>query len=164
MLTSLTTLTIPSTSGSPHWTPSYSRETLTLVPSFPSFQLRKYSQIREQQHRSKQYNSAENACSLSELREHQQLWYKITVPVCDLRNLTKDHTSERRTECTTDELYINAPYFTPGVASRIKAAVLGKSANHDDISLQEGITFPEGQTIKEAIKSNLVTFFEKWIF
>jgi hypothetical protein len=88
--------------------------------------------------------------------------FSISVPVCDLRNLAKDHTSERRTECTTDELYINAPYFTPGVASKIKAAVLGKSTNHDDISLEDGITFPEGQTIEEAIKSNLVTFFEKW--
>ena len=45
------------------------------------------------------------------------MWYKIRVLIYDLRNLAKDHDSEQRTLCTTDELYISEPYFSPTEAA-----------------------------------------------
>ncbi|KAI9711464.1 MAG: hypothetical protein M1820_002027 [Bogoriella megaspora] len=82
--------------------------------------------------------------TLADLREDPNLWYKICVLNYDLHNLKKDHNSEKRTLCTTDELYISTPYFTSDEARRIKSTVL------DD-----------GDTIEQAIATSLANFFEK---
>ncbi|KAI9684248.1 MAG: hypothetical protein M1822_005721 [Bathelium mastoideum] len=82
--------------------------------------------------------------TLAGLRADSNLWYKICVLNYDLSNPKKDHNSEMRTLCTTDELYISTPYFSPDEATRIKSAIL------DD-----------GSTIEQAITSSLTNFFEK---
>jgi hypothetical protein len=82
--------------------------------------------------------------TLAGLRDDRNLWYKICVLTYDLCNLQKDRNSEKRTLCTTDELYISTPYFSPDEAIRIKTA-----------------TLEDGNTIEEAITSSLTNFFEK---
>jgi hypothetical protein len=114
--------------------------------------------------------------TLSSLREDEDMWYKVRVLIYDLRNMDKDHASEQRTLCTTDELYISAPYFTPAEASRIKKAIVERTARSSSLSAVE--EQPTGhvsissapiepvhacgtETIEDEIKTRLEGFFEK---
>jgi hypothetical protein len=114
--------------------------------------------------------------TVSSLREDENLWYKVRVLIYDLRNMDKDHASEQRTLCTTDELYISAPYFIPAEASRIKKAIIERTARssslnadegqpRDDVSSISALIEPGHvggtETIEGEIKTRLVTFFEK---
>jgi hypothetical protein len=117
------------------------------------------------------------AMTLSDLRADSDLWYKIHVLLYDLYNIAKDRAAEARTLCTTDELYISAPYFTPEEAALIKATVVPPpTLNYlpefqaldfeDDTSTKikepmEEKAIPEAMTIEEAIKSCLQNFFKK---
>ncbi|KAK8043609.1 hypothetical protein PG993_006039 [Apiospora rasikravindrae] len=67
----------------------------------------------------------------SELAADNDLGYKIRVLIHDLRNISKDEGSQRRTLQTTDELYISSPYFTTKEASIIKGATCKRKASGD---------------------------------
>ena len=73
--------------------------------------------------------------TLASLRQDKDLWYKICVLIYDLGHMTKDKTSARRLEETTDVQYISAPYFSAEEAHEIKAA-----ANEDGVSIEQAIT------------------------
>ena len=102
---------------------------------------------------------------------------QIKVLLYDLCNIANDRAAEARTLCTTDELYISAPYFTPDEAALIKATIVSPPILNDipefeapelfdDTNIEiketrnENAT-PETITIEQAIKSCLQGFFEK---
>ncbi|KAL3417624.1 C6 transcription factor [Phlyctema vagabunda] len=146
------------------------------------------------------------AATLSGLQANSELWYKvgkvffpfflpsrilwspvrctnfylwIRVLLHDLSNIANDRAAEARTLCTTDELYISAPYFTPEEAALIKATVISPPKLNEipefealelefdtstEIEEEEGDKVqasPDAMTIEEAIKSCLQNFFEK---
>ncbi|KFZ09653.1 hypothetical protein V501_05517 [Pseudogymnoascus sp. VKM F-4519 (FW-2642)] len=122
-------------------------------------------------------SSDDKKMTLSNLREKLDLWYKIHVLLYDLCNVSKDHAAEARTLCTTDELYISAPYFTPEEALLIKNTVIPPPVLMD-IPEFEALEFDEDincgtneapkdvapekiLTIEEAITSCLQNFFAK---
>lgn len=84
--------------------------------------------------------------TLSELRNDQDIGYKIRVLIYDLRNMTKDKACENRTLQTTDALYISGPYFSDDEATAVKSTIVDSSA---------------GISLEQAISKNLETFFEK---
>ncbi|OBT75474.1 hypothetical protein VF21_04937 [Pseudogymnoascus sp. 05NY08] len=114
---------------------------------------------------------------LLNLQERSALWYKIHVLLYDLCNISKDHAAEARTLCTTDELYISAPYFTPEEALLIKNTVVSPPILTDipefeALDFDEDINFGTDEspkevapqktmTIQEAITSCLQNFFAK---
>ncbi|KAL5354293.1 hypothetical protein ACLOAV_000381 [Pseudogymnoascus australis] len=115
--------------------------------------------------------------SLSNLQARPVLWYKIHVLLYDLCNISKDHAAEARTLCTTDELYISAPYFTPEEVVLIKKTVVSPPVLTDipefeALELEENmdteIEAPSKEvapqktlTVEEAITSCLQNFFAK---
>lgn len=84
--------------------------------------------------------------TVSELRQDSNLSYKICALIYDLKNMAKDKSCENRTLQTTDALYISAPYFTPGEAAIVKAALVDRHL---------------ATTVEDKITSDLATFFEK---
>jgi hypothetical protein len=60
----------------------------------------------------------------SEVRDDPFLGYKIRVLIYDFQNLTKDRSSQKRLDATTDEHYISTPYFQPEEVALIKAALV----------------------------------------
>ncbi|OBT55344.1 hypothetical protein VE04_04907 [Pseudogymnoascus sp. 24MN13] len=122
-------------------------------------------------------SSDDKKMTLLDLREKLDLWYKIHVFLYDLCNISKDHAAEARTLCTTDELYISAPYFTPEEALLIKNTVVSPPILTDipefealefDEDINSGTNEPPKEvapektlTIEEAITSCLQNFFAK---
>jgi hypothetical protein len=109
-----------------------------------------------------------NKIMLLDLQTDANLWYKVHVLVYDLCHIKSDRASESRTLCTTDELYISGPYFTPTEASIVKGAVLESSrkpeetTDTDDYPKPESLTLKrELKTVEDAIKERLVGFFDK---
>ncbi|TVY56433.1 hypothetical protein LCER1_G001506 [Lachnellula cervina] len=112
--------------------------------------------------------------TLSSLRADSDLWYRILVLLHDLSNIGKDRAAVARNLCTTDELYISGPYFTPEESSRIKSTVVSPPTQ-DEVPEFEALTLEdeprepakemptssEDMTIEEAITSCLQNFFEK---
>ncbi|KFZ03163.1 hypothetical protein V502_11179 [Pseudogymnoascus sp. VKM F-4520 (FW-2644)] len=115
--------------------------------------------------------------TLSNLQENPALWYKIHVLLYDLCNISKDRAAEARTLCTTDELYISAPYFTPEEAVLIKNTVVSPPILADipefeafelegDMDAESNeppkeVALQKTLTIEEAITSCLRNFFAK---
>ena len=62
--------------------------------------------------------------TLSEIRQDQNLWYKIKVLIYDFHNIEKDPSCRNRIDRATDVQYIGAPYFTEEEATAIKAAIV----------------------------------------
>lgn len=96
----------------------------------------------------------------SELKADPTFQYKIKILLYDLTHISKDPASERRTSCTTDELYISAPYFSPDEASCAKSALVDQGPRHTgpDSTLEQS---EQPQTVSHAIQSRLTNFFEK---
>lgn len=100
------------------------------------------------------------------------LGYKIRVLLYDFQNITKDPSSERRINSTTDEHYISGPYFDDGQARMVKAAIVDADLpkydptisgdtdgeNADEALESRGL---EGQTLDEAIRTSLNRFIDK---
>ncbi|KFY25202.1 hypothetical protein V491_01871 [Pseudogymnoascus sp. VKM F-3775] len=119
----------------------------------------------------------ENNMTLSDLQAKPVLWYKVHVLLYDLCNISKDHDAEARTLCTTDELYISAPYFTPDEAMLIKNTIVSQPiltdipefealdlAENMDAEINEAPNEEAPQktlTVEEAITSCLQNFFAK---
>ncbi|TVY15536.1 hypothetical protein LARI1_G005018 [Lachnellula arida] len=117
--------------------------------------------------------SQKNGATLSDLQSNFDLWYRILVLLYDLSNIAMDRAAEARTLCTTDELYISGPYFTPEESVRIKSTVVS-APTLDEVPEFEALALDanepakakekptcEKMTIEEAIKSCLQNFFEK---
>ena len=62
------------------------------------------------------------------------LGYKLRVLLHDFLNVTKDPNAERRINTTTDEHYLSLPYFSPGEAAMIKAAIVDVDLNEHHLS------------------------------
>ncbi|KFY44205.1 hypothetical protein V494_01583 [Pseudogymnoascus sp. VKM F-4513 (FW-928)] len=119
----------------------------------------------------------DNKFTLSNLQENKILWFKIHVLLYDLCNISKDRAAEARTLCTTDELYISAPYFTPEEAVLIKNTVvyppiLTDIPEFETLELEKDIDSEASGpakrevtrmalTVEEAITSCLRNFFAK---
>ncbi|KAK6820946.1 C6 transcription factor [Apiospora arundinis] len=89
----------------------------------------------------------------AEVASDANLGYKIKVLIHDLRNVSKDASSQQRTLQTTDELYISSPYFTPEEAAMIKGATC---------DLEEDDQLPKATTsVESAIQKAMANFFEK---
>jgi hypothetical protein len=102
------------------------------------------------------------ASPVSDLRHDAQLWYRILVLLYDLRSLNKDYNSQKRTLCTTDELYLSTPYFTPSEAARIKSTLTKAPKNAaEENTADDDEQHAETQTIEAYIKVCLANFFEK---
>ncbi|MCJ1359188.1 MAG: hypothetical protein MMC33_009188 [Icmadophila ericetorum] len=103
----------------------------------------------------------------SNLQTNPQLWHKIHVLLYDLRNIASDHSSEKHTLSTTDELYISTPYFTPSESAMIKATIIEYNTSTEDIqptskdATNLGKVPQTPKTIEEAIKQSLSGFFDK---
>jgi hypothetical protein len=109
-----------------------------------------------------------NKTTLLDLQTDANLWYKVHVLIYDLCYIKSDRASESRTLCTTDELYISGPYFTPSEAAMVKGAVLEPSrkpeetTDTDDSPKLESLTLKrEPKTVEESIKERLAGFFDK---
>ncbi|KAK8009006.1 hypothetical protein PG991_011557 [Apiospora marii] len=89
----------------------------------------------------------------SEIVADAILGYKIRVLIYDLRNISKDTHSQRRTLQTTDELYISSPYFTPKEASIVKRATCVLEEEHQSPKPPE--------SVETAIQKAMTNFFEK---
>ncbi|KAH8898601.1 hypothetical protein GQ53DRAFT_816836 [Thozetella sp. PMI_491] len=123
--------------------------------------------------------------SARDIKSHPVLGYKLQVLLYDLRNLSKDPSSEVRTLLATDELYLGPPYFTAEESATIKAASVelpstlgpgteegeGANSEHDQestestaIAIHAFVHAPataEGTTVEQAIQSSLQNFFKK---
>jgi hypothetical protein len=122
--------------------------------------------------------------TLSDLREDDNLWYKIHVLIYDLCHIKTNPSSEARTLLTTDELYISGPYFTPSESALVKGTIISdirnteiaietEEATQEITALEETPTFQtletnedltlsrEPKTIEDAIKERLAGFFDK---
>lgn len=102
---------------------------------------------------------------------------QINVLLYDLCNIYKDRAAEARTLCTTDELYISAPYFTLEEAALIKNTaisppILAEIPEFEALELEEYMNVENNEppkevalqktlTIEEAITSCLQNFFAK---
>jgi hypothetical protein len=62
------------------------------------------------------------------------LGYKLRVLLHDFLNVTIDPNAERRINTTTDEHYLSLPYFSPGEAAMIKAAIVDVDLNEHLLS------------------------------
>ncbi|KAK8000325.1 C6 transcription factor [Apiospora arundinis] len=90
---------------------------------------------------------------VAEVAAEPNLRYKIRILLYDLRNVSKDAGSQRRTLQTTDELYISSPYFTPEEAAMIKGATC---------DLEDEEKLPKTTTsVESAIQKVMANFFEK---
>ncbi|KAL9603237.1 MAG: hypothetical protein Q9219_001257 [cf. Caloplaca sp. 3 TL-2023] len=86
--------------------------------------------------------------SFSDIRNDQELWYRLCVLLHDLNNV-KDRSSEKRLSLTVNELYISEPYFTEHEACRIRAALVDCTDESQQI------------TIEQALHRNLENFLDK---
>lgn len=60
----------------------------------------------------------------SAIRNDPALGYKLRVLIYDLLNISRDPSSEKRINTTTDESYLGPPYFSPEESQAIKNAVI----------------------------------------
>lgn len=93
--------------------------------------------------------------SVSVLKTDPFLLYRIWVLLYDLHNVANDHSAEKRTLSTTNELYLSAPYFTTLQADLVRGAIVEEKEG-SEISDD-----PKPQTVEEAIQDRLANFFEK---
>jgi hypothetical protein len=128
------------------------------------------------------FTTGSTSCTIADLKQDALLWYKIHVLLYDLCHISSNRASEARTLCTTDELYISGPYFTPSEAIRIKATtvepaeVLSWSADgNEDLPAatdtaidRTEATLPDSTTrsittatVEESIQSHLSSFLDK---
>lgn len=118
-------------------------------------------------------NTEQTPRTPAELKQDTNFWYKIHVLLHDLRNIKTNPDSEKRTLCTTGELYISGPYFTDSEAALIKSALVSlplpttdldffdeENENENGAAEQNDIVERE-VTVEEAIKERLAGFFEK---
>jgi hypothetical protein len=87
--------------------------------------------------------TAKSPLTLSDLRQNNNLWYKILVLIYDFQH-QKDAVSKRRMDATIDAIYISMPYFTPEEADTIKSTLVDDST-----------------TIEAAIHATLGSFTDK---
>jgi hypothetical protein len=129
-------------------------------------------------------SSISKVSTVIELKADPILLYKIRVLLYDLCHISSDRSSEQRTLCTTDELYISGPYFTASEAERIKAATVNldpgvhdcnklirpSHANVDCVNAnllgsssvaEPGVVRSNTYTVEEAIKFRLSGFLDK---
>lgn len=105
-----------------------------------------------------------HATSVSVLKSNPVILYRIQMLLHDLRNVANDHSAEKRTLSTTNELYLSAPYFTPSQADLVKGAIVEEqetSEISDDTVSQSADVIAKPQTVEEAIQDRLANFFEK---
>lgn len=117
-------------------------------------------------------NPSNAELTLTGLRQNEDLWYRIRVLLYDLRNIASNRSSEQRTHCTTDELYISNPYFTSSECALIKStlvqvhynvAELAEDNNDKNAATNNELNKfnAETKTVEDAIKSRLAGFFDK---
>ena len=105
---------------------------------------------------------------LPDLRQDEDLWYRIHVLLHDLGNIGSDQFAEKRLSSTTHELYISAPYFSESEAIKIRTTLIDSSAevtvtedqslsSFEDLSCSSRGTV----TLEEAIHNRLANFFDK---
>ncbi len=119
--------------------------------------------------------------TLFELREHENIWYKLKVLIYDFSNIKNDSASVARLERTVDEVYISEPYFTFSEASLVKntlakrcldetgeAEELESSTVSETIASAQETRMKDGppsvgevETIEEAIKRRMSAFYDK---
>ncbi|KAK7914315.1 hypothetical protein PG985_012018 [Apiospora marii] len=91
--------------------------------------------------------------TVADIMADQNLGYKVRVLIYDLRNITKDADSQRRTLQTTDELYISSPYLTPEEVVMIKRATC--------VLEEELHSSKPPDSVETAIQKAMANFFEK---
>lgn len=97
----------------------------------------------------------------AELKADPIFHSKIKILLYDMTHISKDPTSERRTSCTTDELYISIPYFSPDEACCVKSALVDQGSRHTSPETTLRRLDQRPQTVSDAIQSRLTNFFEK---
>ena len=121
--------------------------------------------------------------TLPDLREDNEIWYKLKVLIHDLANIKSDPTAVARLERTVDELYISEPYFTQEEAGLLKGVLVVVSRESEDVEDMEvqdesgdepdveamESRKPESkrevqgetETVEQAIKRRMANFYDK---
>ncbi|KAI3331697.1 hypothetical protein HD806DRAFT_546059 [Xylariaceae sp. AK1471] len=96
-----------------------------------------------------------------DIRADPELRYKSMVLLFDLRNVAKNHDSERRILATTDELYISGPYFTPDETALVKKATVIWNPERGEYGVETIHMSGEPKSVEDVIHLALGNFFEK---
>lgn len=95
-------------------------------------------------HNAKSADSSNSApvaeIKVSNLREDNNIWYRILVLLYDFSDYAKGPQSAMRLDCTTHMLYISEPYFNEDEAEKILNAKRDTDENrHEAVSVAEAI-------------------------
>lgn len=101
----------------------------------------------------------------SAVRDDPSLGYKLRVLIHDLLNISRDPSSEKRLNATTDEYYLSLPYFSAQEAEAIENAVIDVEPSlHNipgDLNTGGDDSPLTSKSVKDALRWILSGFFDK---